>query len=330
MQRLIQDIKTGDLKHLYLLYGEEAYLRKQYKDKVKNVIIGEDTMNFNYYEGRDLSVGEIIDQAETMPFFAEKRLLLIENSGLFKTGGEQMAEYLKEPAEYTYFLFVETEVDKRSRLFKTVQSKGSVVEFATQDEATLKRWILQKIKNENKNISERTLNYLLEKTGTDMENIQKECEKLFCYCIDEEVITEQAIDEICTKRITSHIFDMVGAIADKKQKKALELYEELVALKEPPMRILFLVARQFNVLLQVKELVKKGYGNKAIGDRIGLPGFIAGKYVAQAAHFDKSTLREALENCVATEEAIKTGKISDSMGLEMIIIRYSTAENSNH
>lgn len=326
MQRLIKDIKTGELGHLYLLYGEEAYLRKQYKDKLKQAILGEDTMNFNYYEGRDLSVGEIIDQAETMPFFAEKRLLLVENSGLFKTGGEQMAEYLKEPPEYTYFVFVETEVDKRSRLFKTVQSKGSAVEFAVQDETTLKRWILQMMKRENKKISERTLNYLLETTGTDMENIHKECEKLFSYCMNEEVITEQAVDEICTKRITSHIFDMVGAIADKQQKKALELYYELLALKEPPMRILFLIARQFNILLQVKELVKKGYGNKAIGDRIGLPGFIAGKYVTQAAHFEKTTLREALENCVSTEEAIKTGRITDHMGLEMILIRYSTAD----
>lgn len=325
MQRLIQDIKTGDLKHIYLLYGEEAYLRKQYKEKLKKAIIGEDTMNFNYYEGKDISAGEIIDQAETMPFFAEKRLLLIENSGWFKSGGEQMAEYLKEMAEFSYFVFVESETDKRSKLFKAVQSKGCAVEFAVQEEATLKRWVLQMLKKEDKKITERTLNYFLEKTGTDMENIHKECEKLVCYCMDKEVISEQDIDDICTKRMTSHIFDMVGAIADKKQKKALELYYELLALKEPPMRILFLVARQFNILLQVKELVKKGYGNKAIGEKIGLPGFIAGKYVAQASHFQKALLREAVESCVATEEQIKTGKITDYMGLEIIIIKYSNS-----
>ena len=325
MQRLIQDLKSGDFKKIYLLYGQEAYLRKQYKDKLKEAMIGDDTMNFSYYEGKDFTVGEVIDQAETMPFFADRRLILIENSGLFKSGGEQMAEYLKSPAESVNFLFVETEVDKRSKLFKAVQANGCAVEFATQDETTLKRWILQMIKKENKNISERTLNLLLEKTGTDMENIHKECEKLFCYCLDKDVITEQDVEAICTKRITSHIFDMVEAIANKNQKKALELYYELIALKEPPMRILFLIARQFNLLLQVKELVKKGYGHKAIGEKIGLPGFIAGKYVTQASHFSKSMIRQALEECVSTEEAIKTGKISDNIGLEMIIIRYSTA-----
>lgn len=325
MQRLIQDLKTGDFKKIYLLYGQEAYLRRQYKDKLKEAMIGDDTMNFNYYAGKDFTVGEVIDQAETMPFFADKRLILIENSGLFKSGGEQMAEYLKAPAESVSFLFVETEIDKRSKLFKTVQSGGCAVEFATQDETTLKRWILQMVKKENKNITENTLNLLLEKTGTDMENIHKECEKLFCYCMEREVITPQDVEAICTKRVTSHIFDMVEAIGNKNQKKALELYYDLIALKEPPMRILFLVARQFNILLQVKELVKKGYGNKAIGERIGLPGFIAGKYVSQAARFDKAAIREALEDCVSTEEAVKTGRIADHMGLEMIIIRYSRA-----
>lgn len=324
MQRLNQDIKTGQLNHIYLLYGEEAYLRKQYRDRLKEAIIGEDSMNYHYYEGKDISVGEIIDRAETMPFFAERRLIILENSGLLKSGGEQLAQYLQAPAETTYLVMVETEVDKRSKLYKTIQSKGCAVEFAIQDESTLKRWVLGMMKKENKRISESALNELLEKTGTDMENIRKETEKLFCYCMDKEVITEADIEEICTKRITNHIFDMVSAIADKKQKRALELYYELLALKEPPMRILFLIARQFNLLLQVKELRQKGYQNKAIGEKVGLPGFIAGKYVTQASRFETADIREALEACVAAEEDIKTGKMNDTMSVELLIIRYSS------
>lgn len=324
MQRLNQDMKTGELNHIYLLYGEEAYLRKQYKERLKEAVIGDDTMNYHYYEGKDVSVGEVIDQAETMPFFAEKRLIILENTGLLKSGGEQLAEYLSSPLETTYFLFVEAEVDKRSKLYKAISSKGCAVEFAVQDESTLKRWVLGMMKKENKKISEQALNYLLEMTGTDMENIRKETEKLFCYCLDKEVITAEDIAEICTRRITNHIFDMVSAIADKKQKKALELYYELLALKEPPMRILFLIARQFNLLLQVKELTKKGYQNKAIGERVGLPGFIAGKYVTQASRFRPEDIREALEACVAAEEAIKTGKMNDTMSVELLIIKYSS------
>ena len=324
MQRLIQDIKTQQFNHIYLLFGEEAYLRKQYRDKLKEAIIGDDNMNYHYYEGKDISIGEVIDQAETLPFFAQRRLIVLENSGFLKSGGEQLAEYFSAPAQTTYFLLVETEVDKRSKLYKTITAKGCAVEFAVQDENTLKRWILGMVKKEDKKISENSLNYLLEKTGTDMENIRKETEKLFCYCMNKEVITEKDIEEICTKRIGNHIFDMVSAIADKKQKQALELYYELLAQKEPPMRILFLIARQFNMLLQVKELRGKGYQNKAIGEKVGLPGFIAGKYVAQAARFQTEELRDAVEACVEAEEAIKTGRINDNMSVEILIIKYSS------
>ena len=324
MQRLIQDIKTGNFNHIYLLYGEEAYLRRQYRDRLKDALIGDDTMNYHYYEGKNISIGEVIDQAETLPFFAQRRLIMIENSGFFKSGGDALADYLKEPAPAAYFVFVETEMDKRSRLYKTVQSKGCAVEFAVQDETTLKRWILGMVKKENKKISEQTLEFFLDKTGTDMENIRREIEKLFCYCLDKDAITAADIDAVCTRRLGNHIFDMVGAIADKQQKKALELYYELLAQKEPPMRIMFLIARQFNLLFQVKELRGKGYSNKIIGEKVGLPGFVAGKYVTQASRFKTEEIRDALKVCVETEEEVKTGRMNETMGVEMLIIKYSS------
>nr|MDE7014008.1 DNA polymerase III subunit delta [Kineothrix sp.] len=129
MQRINEDIKSGNFKQSYLLYGEEAYLRKQYRDRLKQAMTADgDTMNYSYFEGKDISVPAVIDLAETLPFFADRRVIVIENSGLFKHGGEQLAEYLQKPAESTYFIFVETEVDKRSKLFKTVSSKGMGVE----------------------------------------------------------------------------------------------------------------------------------------------------------------------------------------------------------
>ena len=324
MQRINEDIKSGQLKQIYLLYGEEAYLRKQYRDRLRNALAAEgDTMNYSYFEGKDISVGAVIDLAETLPFFADRRVIVVENSNLFKSGGEKMAEYLASPAQAAYFVFVETEIDKRSKLFKTVSAKGTAVEFPVQNEATLKKWILGMIKKEGKQITGNALDFFLEKTGTDMENIRKELEKLMCYCMDKDAVSEQDIGEICTHRAGNHVFDMVNAIADKRQKKALDLYYELLALKEPAMRILFLIARQFTTLMQVKELKGKGYDNKTIGGKVGLPPFIAGKYAAQAAKFKKEDLRGALEACVEAEEAVKTGRMNDVMSVELLIVRYS-------
>ncbi len=321
MQRINEDIKQQNFKQIYLLYGEERYLRRQYMNRLKTAMCNvDDSMNNHYYEGKDFSVGEIIDLAETLPFLAERRVIFISNSGLFKSGGEQMAEYLSAPNETTYFVFTESEVDKRSKLFKTVQSQGCVVEFNVQNEQTLMRWIAGMLKNEGKRITESTVQLLLTKTGTDMENIQMELEKLISYCLDRDVITNEDVEAICTTRISNHIFDMINAIADKQTKTALELYYDLLALKEPPMRILFLIARQCNILLQVKEMKNKGYDNKAIASAVGVPPFVAGKYVTQAGRFKSAQLREAVKQCVEAEEAVKTGRMNDMMSVELLIV----------
>ena len=138
--------------------------------------------------------------------------------------------------------------------------------------------------------------------------------------MDKEVITEEDVESICTTRVSNHIFDMINAIADKKQKAALELYYDLLALKEPPMRILFLIARQCNLLLQTKELKSRGHDNRAIGAKIGVPPFVVQKYINQASKFKTSTLRNAVQKCVEAEEAVKTGRMNDMMSVEILIL----------
>lgn len=324
MQKLKEEIKSGQFRQVYLLYGEEDYLRRQYRDKLKNALLGDgDAMNYHYFEGKDVPIGEVIDLAETMPFFADRRVIIIENSGLCKSGGEQLAEYLKEPSDTAFFVLAEREADKRSKLFKAVSAKGRAIECKAQDEALLKRWVIGILKKENKKMTERDLEYFLEKTGNNMENISKELEKLVCYCMEKEIIAREDIEEICVRQVNNQIFDMINAIADKRQKEAMEMYYDLLTLKEPPMRILFLLARQFNLLLQVKELKKKGYPPKIIGENVGLPGFIAGKYVNQAAKFSTKSLRRAVTDCVEAEEAVKTGKMNDVLSVELLLVKYS-------
>ena len=242
MRQLNEDIKRGSFRQIYLLYGEERYLRRQYREKLQKCLCEEgDTMNTHFYEGRNISVAEIVDLAETLPFFADRRVIFVTDSGLFKSGGEKLAEYLASPNESTYFVFTESEVDKRSRLYKAVQSRGYSAEFAVQDENTLKRWVAGILAREGKKIAEATVLLFLSKTGTDMENIQMELEKLVCYCGDRDIVTAQDVETICTTRVSNHIFDMINAIAAGQPKQALELYYDLLALKEPPMRILFLI-----------------------------------------------------------------------------------------
>lgn len=324
MRRIAEDIKTGQLKQVYLLYGEEAYLIRQYRDKLLAAMLGGgDSMNVNRYEGKGVSVPEVIDMAETLPFFADRRVIILENTELFKAGGEKLAEYLASPAKSSSFILAEREIDKRCRLYKTIEKVGYAAQLGRQDAGTLEKWVLGILKKEKKKITTQTLRLFLEGCGSDMENIQKELEKLLCYTLDKDVITEEDVAEICVPQIQNHIFDMVRAIAAGNGAQALKLYYDLLALRVPPKNILPLIAREFNMLLQVKELAGQGYPQEFIEKSTGLRDFAVKKYMRQTAAFRLSFLKQALNDCVKAEHDFKSGKIGDQLSLELLIVKYS-------
>lgn len=324
MKNLIEDINKKAFKKVYLLYGEESYLKTLYKNKLKEAIIPpDDTMNLNVYEGKGINVKEVIDQAETMPFFADRRLMIFENSGFFKNASPEMAEYMPQLPDETCMVFVEDDVDKRGKLFKAVKSCGRVTELGRQNEKTLMNWVLGAIRKEKKNITSATMEQFLTRTGNDMENIEKEIEKLLCYTMGRDVITTEDVLAVCTEQTENKIFDMINAIAEKNQKKALDLYYDLLSLKEPPMRILFLITRQFNLLLQVKALQKQGFNQNTIAEKMKMQSFIIRNYLRQTGHFSIEELKAAVKECVKSEEAVKTGKMNDVMSVELMIVKYS-------
>lgn len=203
MKSIQEDIRTGNFKQAYLLYGDEAYLKQQYKHNLEKALNPDgDTMNFNHYEGKSIDIRQLIDLCETLPFFADRRVILLEDTGFFKNKCEELADYMKELPEYLCMIFVESEVDKRSRMYKAVKACGCITEFKGQDEKTLMRWAAGLLGKAGKKITQRDMELLLTKTGTDMGNLRMELEKLICYTEGRDVVTGQDIEEICTTQTT--------------------------------------------------------------------------------------------------------------------------------
>jgi DNA polymerase-3 subunit delta len=357
MKTIDNDIKTGQYKKVYLLYGEETYLLRQYRDKLKKALVPEDdTMNFSAFEGKDINQNEIIDLAETLPFFAERRVILIENSGLFllrrneeaadgdsgesgssdgkkakgadASSGDGLAGYIPSAPDSTIFLFVEEKADKRSKMYKAVAKAGSAVEFSTQNEETLQRWVLGRLKREGKGITQQAYRLFIQKTGTDMENIDREMEKLICYTLDRDTIEPADVEAVTTEQIQNKIFEMVDAISSRQQKKALDLYYDLLSLREPSMRILYLITRQFHILSIVKAMSNQGFGNRDIASKAGCPDWAVRKYQAQCRGYSLEQLRQAVADGTEYEEAVKTGQLNDQMAVELFIVQYSAAAHT--
>ncbi len=323
MQRLNSDLKNKTFGHIYLLYGEEEFLKQSYKNRLKTAMIGDDTINYNYYEGKNIDWNQVKGVAQTLPFFSELRLIIIENSGYFKSASEEVNDYLKELPQTTHIVFVESEVDKRNKVYKTVKDIGYIAELSHPSEEELSKWVLGILRRENKNITREALESFLLKTNDNMQNMQMELEKLISYTLNKDMIIIEDVNDICVEKIENRIFEMIEAMAGGNEKKAFDLYYDLLSLKEPSMRILFLIARQFNQLLQIKEFVADRVNKDEIAAKMKLRPFVVTKLISQARAFSMKELKDYVKSCVEAEEAIKTGNIIDKIAVEMIIVRIS-------
>lgn len=324
MENIKKDIKNNEFKNIYLIYGEEEFTKRNIKKMLAQAIVSpDDTMNMSRFEGKGINPKEIIDLAETLPFFSDRRLILMENTGYFKSPCDSIIEYLSDFTDTTFFVFVEEEVDKRGRMYKTVKERGYICECKHLNNDAIMKWILGKLGKENKKITRETMNFLLELLGSDMDKISKEVEKLMCYTLDKEVIEISDIEAICSPEITGKIFEMIDAMGNKNKERALELYYDLLVNKEPPMRILYMLSRQFNIMLQIKELSDKGISSKEMESKLKMAGFIISKNLKQLARFKIEDIKKALERAVAIEEDVKMGNIADKIAVEMVIIEFS-------
>lgn len=324
MKRIAEDIKTGEYKQLYLLCGEEDYLRRLYRDKLLDGLqVQQDSMNFARFSGKQATEDALIDLCETYPFFADKRVVLIEDSGLFKEKNERLNAYFENLPDYLVLVFSEKEVDKRNKLYKTAAQYDRVIACSTPDEKALTNWILVELKKSRKSIKKSTLELFLSGAGTDLNFLSNELEKLIAYSGDRGEITAQDVRAVCSVQIENRIFDMISNAAAGRREKALQEYYDLLILKEAPMRILYLMERSFDQLLRIKQLSSAGADERQIAEQLKMHPYAVKKNRQLTHRYSMAELRQAVEDLVAAEEDVKTGMLPDKMSVELMLIRIS-------
>ncbi|MCT4612428.1 MAG: DNA polymerase III subunit delta [Clostridia bacterium] len=327
MKVLKEHIKSGKYDNIYLFYGAENFLKDYYLTQMKeNIVSQNEMMNMDIFDDENMNIDSIADSIETLPFMSEYRLIIVKMSNLFSKGKkddvEKLLESLENVPETNIIIFVEETVDKRNKLYKFVDKKGSVVEFALQKEAELVRWIENALKKEGLGIDSRDASLIIRNVGSDMNQIKLNLDKLVCY-VKEGTINEIDIEEVCDKTSEIKIFDLVKYIGLKDTKRAIETYESLLYQKEHPIMILTMIARQFKMLMQVKYLKGKGYDNRAIATKIGSRDFVVRDLSTQTNNFTLNDLKDAYKDSLEIDYAIKTGKIKPEAGVEGLIVKYS-------
>ncbi len=308
---------------IYLLYGEETYLLETRVKKIKKDF-GEQVLGINYIQIDETNVDSLISNLETPAFGFQKKLIIAKNTGLFKkekksanktktenkkskqenenmTIQEKIANYLqqnqKELNDTVDLIFIEQEVEKNS-LYSVIEKIGEVKEFALLKLPELITNI-KKICNAYKvTIDDNSAKYLVECSGTNMQDLINEVRKLIEYKGENGNITKEDIDKLCIKQIQAVIFDLTDNLGKKDIKSALEVLHGLISNKEPVQKILVTLYNHFKKLYIIK--IAEEYG-KDIATAMNLKPnqmFLVTKYKVQAKYFQKSELRNILEELV--------------------------------
>lgn len=327
-KQLERDIAEGKMSRFYLLYGEDDYRKKQYRDKLTNALISkDDTMNYHYFTGDKLEAQQVLELGETLPFFAERRVIVLENTGWFDNKAQEgLEERLEQFPESTFVIFVEQKVDGKRRFSKWMAKNGRSCMLNHVTGYQLEKWVLDYCKDRGKEITVPGARYLIEYAQADMMTLDNELHKLLDYCYDKEKIEVEDIREICVSQAHDTLFAMLDAIGDRNQDQALLLYHDLLALHNDSSMarsVLATLSRHFRILMEASKLVSEGKGNAEIAAACGVNNYFIGKYVSQAKQYSYAGLKGMVEKCQDTQYAIVSGKLQDIVGVELLIVEFS-------
>ncbi|MBR1523430.1 MAG: DNA polymerase III subunit delta [Lachnospiraceae bacterium] len=321
MGRISDDVKNRTFSPVYLIYGEEAYLKDNYrKSLIKALVSPGDNLNYSFFSGGGTDPGEVLSLAQTLPFMAEKRVVQVIDSGFFKKSDDDIVDYLEKPSPDTVLLFVESEVDKRGRAFKAASKAGYVVEAAKYDAKKLPQWVAAGFKRYEKKVKRETVDLLIDRVGTDMTALDMEIAKLSSYAGDRDIVTSEDVTELVSRSPAFNVFQMIDAIADRRLNRAVGIYYDMLAEKESPFGILALMERHYRGLLVVKDMNERKADPAEIAKGAGIPAFAVSKYGTQARKYSRGRLIKVLDSCVKADRDIKQGNMDPGIAVELLIV----------
>lgn len=336
IEELEKELNNGILKSIYLLYGEELFLLENSLKKIKK-LFGECVKGINYIPIDDTNIWEIVSDIETPAFGYEKKLIIARNSGILKKEGKRknaelekirnrLAEYLEANfaiiKESIVLVFIEEDIDNKSKLYKTIEKIGEVCYFEYQKPIQIERRIKAICRGYKVNIADVDIRYFIESCGTNMQELINEIRKLIEYVGENGTIKKEDIDKLCIKKLESVIFDLTDNLGKKETNKALQVLNNLIYAKEPIQKILITLYNHFRKLYLSKIAVKN---NQDMITSLNLKPnqtFLVNKYKTQAKYFKEKELKDILQSLRDLDYHYKIGLIDLQIGLESILCRY--------
>jgi len=326
---LKKSFSKGAFAPVYYFYGANTlFIDKAVKDIKAAFFSNQDPgMSLESFDGQSNSPSEIINSARTLPFGANKKLVIVKSTHSFKTGQtEKFGSYFSSPSKYTCLVFVAEKMLFKGKLLTALKKTGQVVSFEKpKKEGDIKRFISESFRQHGKKISSDALNFMADNTGNDLGIIDNEVKKAVLFCGDKNIVEVTDLEEVLTTGNRDTIFDLVEAVGKGDIQKSLLLLGTLIDNNNHPLAILKMISRQFRLISIAREGINTGLSRSEVGKKLGLNyDFIIKKILEQARGWSAHGLAQVLEEIFETDYRLKSSRIDGKVLMEELVFRLVT------
>jgi DNA polymerase-3 subunit delta len=315
---------------IYLLHGTEAILMDEWIDLLIDQYLpdGKDDLNYSLFNLDEVSVQHVIQQAETIPFMGDYRIIIAEYADFFGSINSKQAHdidmlnnFILNPPSYSKIIFRTSleKLDKRKKITKQFEKLDAIIAFNQLQGRQLDEWVVKRVKKYNCDIDADAIYQLVYAVGSNLTLLVNEIDKL-CLYVNKGRITKNEVKLLVTRTLEQNIFLVIDKIAQKKINQGLQIVYDLVKNKESPILLLFLLAKKFRMMLICKELSEKGYSSQQIANQTNQHPYTIKITMEQGNSFSKNNLREIIKSLAVADEHIKTGQMTELVALEKFIL----------
>ncbi|EEI71218.1 MAG: DNA polymerase III subunit delta [Lentilactobacillus hilgardii] len=332
--QLMTQLKQHKQDAVYLILGDQSYLSDQIKQAFTSLIPDEQrAMNIGVYDMEETPVSSAVEDAISVPFFGEQRLVMI-NRPYFLTGlrvkskvehhVDDFLEYLKHPESSTIMVIFAPydKLDSRKKITKSLKKVATTVEIGKLRESEIKSTVKQRIAAEGYTIDEDALERMMQLTAGQLTSMMNDLPKLFLYNKDGKQITLSSVNGLVSPSIEQSVFDLVNSVLKKNAKESMDIYRNLVLENEAPIGINAVLIQQFRLLLQVMILQKHGYSQGNLAASLKVHPYRVKLALQTIRHFDYKQLRDAYLGLVETEREMKSSNRSPELLFELFLLKF--------
>lgn len=308
----------------YLFYGTETYLINKEISKIKEENNIDDFSTINY-DFDNTNILDILEDANTVPLFSEKKLIICNNASIFCSQSkkgisdneiDKLIDYIEHPNNSTILIFQTDNIDGKRKSVTRMKKNGIVKEFnKTNNVVPIVKEMFQGYKIDNS-----TINLLINRVGKNISILKQEIDKLKNYKYDEKVITDNDILMCTEEKIDGDVFNLIDCITARDINKSLSIYNELLKYNESPVKILTLLANYYRTLYQAKSLINKGHTEKEVATILEANPYYINQVIKKGKNIPIDKTLEYLSKLSDLDYNIKTNRVDQVSGLELFII----------